>query len=1086
MSDAIRNFHIVGIGASAGGLEALLRFFSGTTRDVDMAFIVIQHLSPDYESHMVDLLSKQTVLPVTEATDGQLVEPNHIYLIPRRKNMTIFKGKLFLVNYDRSTGLNLPIDIFFESLAREQGDKAVGIVLSGTGSDGTLGIRAIKEAGGMVMVQDHTAKFDGMPRSAISTNLADYVDSPEQLLQGLLSLAKHQNPYNTAVSAPTGRAEQLDKLFAILHTYTKIDFSDYKPNTIIRRLERRMGLHQIEAYDDYIAYLENSPQEAQSLVKEFLIGVTRFFRDPEAFQIISEQIIPVIFAGKHGQEQVRIWMPGCATGEEAYSLAMAIQEYMEQQNRYLNVKILATDIDTDALEFAGRGIYSQTSLEDVSVERLATFFLQKDENRYEVTRNIRSMVVFARQNLIKDPPFAKIDLIVCRNLLIYFQPKLQQQILSIFQFALRPSGFLFLGSSESIGDFADAFTTISAKWKIYQYQGETARKLPILHWVAGANHPREQVSAEPQVWKERHQESDILRSLVEQAMPPCVVVDEEGMILHAFGDLDPFLVTPIGFRVTLNIRKMVSDMLAAPLSSALHRTFAKGESVHYRNLLGASTGDERAVHLSTRPFQDVASRKRFALITFATEEAPNVAPSEQFHLDQNTVQHIANLEQELQGTRENLQSTIEELETSNEELQATNEELLAANEELQSTNEELQSVNEELITVNTEYQMRIRELTQLNDDISNLFDSTPIGIIFLDADLNVRKFTPAVQQVVNLLEQDIGRPLHHLSHHLVGVDLTSEARCVLASQAKHTMDVRGEGEYWYRLEFSPYVTHAHHTAGVIVALTDISEQTHMQGQLANDQFKLKAALDTGGLAFWEMELATGRVTFSRRKAEILGYSPQCFNHYNDFTALVHSDDYETVMDAMRRHLQSQARVYEAEYRILAHDQSYHWFKDIGQVTRRDSNGAPLVVVGITTDTTHLHAGQAALVAAQLESRTLSGQIETVHRLMSAAGFALWHVDHGRGLVECSDALITRLGMTGQDANAYDAFVSAVHPDHREDLIRFITHGHRDESVLQMQFSLRCGDGYLPIEQYSRTHYSDDRATTSTAIVKLPA
>ncbi|MCB0170818.1 MAG: chemotaxis protein CheR, partial [Anaerolineae bacterium] len=469
------NLYVVGIGTSAGGLEALEKFFTNMPFSPQFSFVVIQHLSPDYESHMVELLSKYTPMPVHEAKDGIPVAPGSIYLIPRRKNMTIFRGKLLLIDYDRTQGLNLPIDIFFESLGKDQQEKAIGIILSGTGSDGTRGLRTIKEMGGMVMVQNESAKFDGMPNSAIATRLVDYVTSPEKMPEILVNYIKHPGLIIKAeIEGTDGQGDdaELVKLFALLHKNTGVDFTDYKRTTVLRRIERRMSLNQIDHIIDYVTYLKESPNECQILSKEFLIGVTRFFREPEAFEFIQQQVLPTLFKDKETQQSpLRIWVPGCATGEEAYSLAIIIQEYMERVGRYVDVKIFATDLDKEALGHASRGAYSDSITADVSSERLRNFFVKRG-NHYEILRRARTMVVFAQHNLVKDPPFSNMDFISCRNLLIYFKQPLQRRALDTFQFALRPGGYLFLGTSETVGsDYDNIFLVEHSKWKIYRMAG---------------------------------------------------------------------------------------------------------------------------------------------------------------------------------------------------------------------------------------------------------------------------------------------------------------------------------------------------------------------------------------------------------------------------------------------------------------------------------------------------------------------------------------------------------------------------------------------------------------------------------------
>ncbi|MCA9977643.1 MAG: hypothetical protein KC413_17910, partial [Anaerolineales bacterium] len=463
---------IVGIGASAGGLEALEKFFTSVEPRTQLAFVVVQHLSPDYKSLMVELLSKHTTLPVYETTDGMIVEPNAVYLIPRKKTMTIFHGRLLLADRKPEEGLHLPIDIFLKSLAEDQGEKAIAIILSGTGSDGTRGIRAVKEAGGMVMAQDEqSARFDGMPRSAIATQLVDYVLSPEQMPQELMKFVQH--PYlvgDARVKPPLTDDDNLNKIFALLRSFSGVDFSFYKQNTMGRRIERRMSINQIDRLSDYLNYLYRSQAEVNTLYKEMLIGVTRFFRDPEAFEELRTAVIPAILANKDAQDQVRVWVVGCSTGEEAYSLAILFREAMEAANKNLDIKIFATDIDKEAIDFASRGIYSESVAADVSHDQLRRYFIKKSDS-YEIMRHVREMVIFARQNLIKDPPFSKIDLISCRNVLIYFQVILQKRVLAIFQFALQHDGFLFLGTSETVGSDQEAFFPFHNKWRIYQYKG---------------------------------------------------------------------------------------------------------------------------------------------------------------------------------------------------------------------------------------------------------------------------------------------------------------------------------------------------------------------------------------------------------------------------------------------------------------------------------------------------------------------------------------------------------------------------------------------------------------------------------------
>ena len=589
---------IVGLGASAGGLEALERFFRHVPQQTKLAFLIVQHLSPDYKSHMVELLSKYTPLAVQEAADGVTVAPGTIHLLPPRKNMTIFKRKLYLVEYQRGNGLNLPIDIMLESLAKDQAANAIACILSGTGSDGTRGIRAIKEQGGFVLAQDDTAKFDGMPRSAIMTQLVDYVANPEAMPEIVLRYVNYPNSLNNDGSQAKPNADEPDlgKVLALLHDSVGVDFTGYKPNTLKRRIERRMSLFDLPSLAQYITLLQRSDTERQTLFKEFLIGVTSFFRDTAAFEYLQTDVIPTIMSQRDRRQQVRVWVAGCSTGEEAYSLAILFQDYMERTGHFYDIKIFATDIDQRALEQAGRGIFPESVLADIPQEFLQSYFIKRDE-QYEAVREIRGMVVFANHNLITNPPFSRIDLVSCRNLLIYMQPEIQTRVLANFQFSLKPGGFLFLGSSENLGERSNAFVEENTKWKIFRFHGDHKPLVQQPHHTPNShNHDNDagKTHAQSSFRNGRHtprpamdwRASDaVLRSLVEQALPPCLVVDEQHMLVHSFGDISPYMQAPSGYQISLNVLNMVHEGLALPLSAALHRTLREDEAVDRKSVV---------------------------------------------------------------------------------------------------------------------------------------------------------------------------------------------------------------------------------------------------------------------------------------------------------------------------------------------------------------------------------------------------------------------------------------------------------------------------------------------------------------------
>lgn len=828
-------FYIVGIGASAGGLEALEQFFENIPSDCNIAFIVIQHLSPDYKSLMVELLSKRTELAVVQATDGISLEPNCIYLIPPKNNMTIFHGKLFLSERSHKHVLNLPIDIFLRSLAEDRGEYAIGVILSGTGSDGTRGIRAIKEAGGMVMVQDEeSAKFDGMPRSAISTLLVDYILPPEKMGETLLKFIKH--PYVTKKDAMTDKIteneDHIARILSIIRSRTGVDFTYYKRNTIIRRIERRISINQVDHIEDYLHYLYESENEVNILYKELLIGVTKFFRDGDAFDALKNKVFPKLFKSARNKSIIRVWVAGCSTGEEAYSLAIFLQEYMEANDIKYDIKIFATDIDKTAIEIASIGNYPTSIAADVSVERLQRYFV-KNGDSYQVIRPVREMVIFAPHNLVKDPPFHRIDLITCRNLLIYLQPVLQKKVMSYFHFALNHDGYLFLGNSETVGDLADMFSIVDSKGKIYAYKG--GPKVQIADNFSNTTTdmisrnivtPYNQQNRFNLSFRENKIIESINNMLMDTYVPPCVVINENYQVIYVGGDVNHYFSIPSG-NMNLNILKMAQKDLSVLLGSAIRKVFNEKNQFQYPDVKIRVQDKIHLVNITFKSFIEPRTKILLAVIIFEEilqKEIEKPVIKQNFKNIHPHEDRIEDLEQELQYTKENLQATIEELETSNEELQATNEELLAANEELQSTNEELQSVNEELITLNSEYQAKIQELTELNNDITNLLSSTNIGTIFLDRELRIRKFTPAVTEEINIIEMDIGRPINHISLNLEYDNFVKDAEKVLHESRTFEKEVQNrKNGKWYLIRFLPYKTQDKVILGVVITFIDITD-----------------------------------------------------------------------------------------------------------------------------------------------------------------------------------------------------------------------------------------------------------------------
>lgn len=859
-------FFIVGIGASAGGLDALERFFKHMPADSGMGFVIIQHLSPEHKSLMAELLGKITEMPVKEAEEGWMVKPNMVYLIPSKKILRIKDQRLRLENRGTREKLQMPIDIFFKSLAEDRKEKAIGVILSGNGSDGTLGLTAIKKANGRAYVQDlESSQFTGMPRNAIGTQLVDYVSIPEDLPKAIIQGFKRES-----AQGRQSLAEELpvSKILRLLVEQTGVDFSWYKQKTIVRRIEHRMQTMQFATVDDYANVMTHSPDEIDLLFKELLIGVTNFFRDEEAFTQLKEKAIYPMIANARPHQSIRVWIPGCSTGEEAYSIAMIFREAMLHTGQQVAVKIFATDINQDAIDFAGRGQYTKSDLASVSDERKAAFFIQRGEY-YEVKRYLREMIVFAKQNLLNDPPFSRIDLISCRNLLIYFDAPYQTKAFSIFRFALNKKGILFLGSSEKL-DKRKGFYSLNTKWQLYEYQFNNKRfTSPVRGDVASIDGNRFVHQYEPdegtvsKQWSKVEADNLLYKDLLEKINTTAVLVDENRIIQHAFGELYTFFKLPTGGRIEFDIVSMARQEISVLLSTIVHKVFQQETKIVYRDVFVEIDNKGLLFDLKAMPINGKASKEKFVYLTFEKKESDDSRPATTSNgklWNDSVGERIHQLERELKYTKENLQATIEELETSNEELQATNEEMLASNEELQSTNEELQSVNEELLTVNAEYQTKIHELTELNNDISNLFNSTEVGTIFLDERLNIRKFTQFARKEINLINQDVGRPLSHISHNLLDIDLVVEATAVLNTLIVREKEVQNEQGVWFMLKIIPYRTTENVIKGVVITLIDISLLKTAQKDLADlaeetkqNELKFHQALQFSRIAIFHQD-----------------------------------------------------------------------------------------------------------------------------------------------------------------------------------------------------------------------------------------
>ncbi|MEI7940521.1 MAG: chemotaxis protein CheB [Verrucomicrobiota bacterium] len=841
---------MVGIGASAGGLEALEQFLKHVPERSGMAFVIVQHLDPTHKGILDELLQRATGMKVFQVKDCTPVRPDCVYVIPPNKDMSILHGVLHLLAPVAPWGLRLPIDFFLRSLAQDRREHSIGVILSGMGSDGTLGLGAIKEKAGLVLVQEPaTAKFDAMPRSAIDAGLADIVAPVEELPGKIIAYLQHAPrivPSEAALEDKTQNA--LEKAIILLRAQTGQDFSLYKRNTLHRRIERRMGIHQINTIAAYIRYLQESPQELDLLFKELLIGVTNFFRDPAAWEQLRTEAIPALLASRSTGRTLRAWVPGCSTGEEAYTLAIVFQEAVEQAKPRENftLQIFATDLARDAIDRARQGFFPGSIAANVSPERLTRFFT-KEKDGYRARKEIRDMVVFARQNLVMEPPFTKLDILSCRNLLIYLAPEVQKKLIPLFHYSLGPDGLLFLGNSESIGDFTDLFAHLSGKSRIYRRTASGLLPEPI-DFPSSFNtglpgRPKPRPTAKP---------PPSLQSLADQLVLrryslPAVLVNDKGDIIYVSGHTGKYL-EPAAGKANWNIFAMAREGLRYELSDAFEKVLRQKGKVALRGLKVETNCGEQRVDMTVQCLEDPGPLQGFVMIVFTDVAAPEAAKAAvrppKAH-SRNT--QLAELEGELlqvrsegRATHEKMQTSQEELRSTNEELQSTNEELQSTNEELTTSKEEMQSLNEEHQIVNAELQAKLDELFRASNDMKNLLNSTDIATLFLDNNLNVRRFTPTAAKIIKLIPADLGRPITDLTSELRYPELVEEAREVLQTLTSTEKSISARDGRWFTVRIMPYHTLDDRIEGVVITFTDITTAKTLEAELRKTQAVLEA------------------------------------------------------------------------------------------------------------------------------------------------------------------------------------------------------------------------------------------------------
>jgi two-component system CheB/CheR fusion protein len=837
-----RSFPIVGIGGSAGAFTAFEKFFKHMPTDSGMAFIIVMHLDPNHKGHITDVLQTYTSIPVVQAGDGMKVEADTIYIIPPNADMGMHNRKLLLLAPAQAHGHRQPIDYFLQSLAEDQWNKAVGIIFSGMGSDGETGIRMIKEKLGMAMVQDpETAQYNSMPLASIGTNLVDYVLAPEEMPIKLIQYINHPILADEAEQAQNDveNGNAIQKILMLLRSHTGHDFGLYKKSTITRRIDRRVAYHQLANYLSYVNFMRENPPEIDLLFNELLIGVTKFFRDALAYQSLKDKLHHLL-KNKKADDPIRVWVAGCSTGEEAYSVAMLLIEFVQTLHlkKLPKIQIFATDLDTEAIEHARAGLYHDNIVSDVSDERIKQFFVKKD-NQYSVKKELREMIVFAQHNLIKDAPFTRLDLLCCRNVMIYLTSELQKKIIPIFHYSLNPQGILFMGPAETIGGFTDMFAAIDPKWKLFECKEggfNTGKMIDFPFNVSRLSNSVSKKDDGEKLTGKKAMADTFNKILLENFTPASVLVNEKGDILYINGKTGRYLELPTG-EAEMNIHKMVREELRYVFGNIIHQAviqkgkvavndikLKEGKELRILNLKAEFLSEPGMFGLILLIFEDKGLRIKQKRKITKSEEAVNIRAEE--------------LEKQLVYTKQQLNSTIEQMETSLEELKSTNEELQSTNEELQSTNEEslttkeeMQSLNEELMTINAQYQAKAEELTLINNDMKNLLDSTEIGTIFLDNNLKILRFTPQVRKLFNLIPSDVGRPISHIVSNLDYPAIENEIKKVVEKLITKEVESRAKNGEWYNVRIMPYRTLDNFISGAVITFVPITPYKLIQFRL---------------------------------------------------------------------------------------------------------------------------------------------------------------------------------------------------------------------------------------------------------------
>jgi two-component system CheB/CheR fusion protein len=943
--------YIIAIGASAGGLEEINAFFDHTPMD-NVSYVIIQHLSSDFKSQLVELLARHSKLEVFEVENGMSVLNNKVYIIPHNKFMYIRDGHLYLTEKAEIKAPHLTINYFFNSLAADCGKKAIAVVLSGMGTDGTEGVKAISNAGGMVIARDPKASsFSSMPSHAIATGMVDFISEPEKMPDIIKDYVKQENELQANIKEDEKYAKAIVKL---IKEQSPLDFSEYKQTTILRRIKRRSVSNNFNRLQDYLAFLKITPDEVEALSKDFLISVTSFFRDKNAYESLEKNVIPHIINNLNPSDEIRIWITGCATGEEAYSMAILIAEQLPNKIKNTSVKIFATDIDTIALNFAGKGIYTKNIEKDVSENRLKTFFTEEGDC-YKVNAEIRKMVIFAQHDLVKNPPYCNMHFISCRNLLIYMTPALQKKIYLMLLFGLKMNGYLFLGSSENPVSILHNLKVIDKKWKIYENK-ENKRFVRFDAFTLPLVQPDKKITAAPYSFEDLPNTFDknlaemVNQTIIQELDCLVVCVDEQNQVIKHYGDTSKYLLQK---NFNLNLPELLPRPLAVAFNTLNIKALKADKKFTTKEIKIKHNNEVINVTLSVSPLITNRSDKKLMLVTFSEDVSTVQNPSQELIFDQNLYQdeYTLNLEDELKHLKEKLNTAYLQLDASNENMQSFNEELLSANEEMQSTNEEMQSVNEELHTVNADHQNKNKELLELNDDLNNYFRSNINGQLFVNEELILMKYSPGTVKQINLLPSDIGRPLSNISTNIKFETITDDIKEVIKNGSVITKEIQTDNGKWYQIMTMPYLQQQdNQIKGGIITFNDITDLKKAQYELDLSSKLLVMAIESASMGVWSINLETAEFITSPRFKEIFGCNA---GHSVTFDQTIESIDIEykeliknTIQESIAN---KQGCDMEYPINILSNSKP-KWIRLIGNISSNKEN-IPVYFTGVLTDIT---------------------------------------------------------------------------------------------------------------------------------------